>query len=188
MQYFTQQALYVETTSIQRWFNIKTLNQCWIDVVSTLCVRGENIGPTLQRYHLSQRMTKPTIRRVTSKDSDQPIHPPNMVSFLFSSLYSLEAVEGTCEQRRLWSDCANAQADLRLRWSHKPYCRFYRALLKLCRVAIKNICYCKESFNAAEWYERKGLFYSYFLIWICTVCKGRVYPGSAGQELTLKLF
>ena len=30
-------ALNVETTSIQRWFNILTLNQCWIDVVSMLC-------------------------------------------------------------------------------------------------------------------------------------------------------
>ena len=27
----------VETTSIQLWFNVKTLNQRWIDVVSTVC-------------------------------------------------------------------------------------------------------------------------------------------------------
>ena len=27
----------VEATSIQRWFNVLTLNQRWIDVVSTLC-------------------------------------------------------------------------------------------------------------------------------------------------------
>ena len=26
------------------------------------------------------------------------------------------------------------------------------------------------------------------LIWICTVCKGRVYPGSAGQGLNMYLF
>ena len=30
----THQAL---TTSIQRWFNVKTLNQRWIDVISVLC-------------------------------------------------------------------------------------------------------------------------------------------------------
>ena len=35
----TQQAHNVETTSIQRWFNVLTLNQLWIDVVSTLCAR-----------------------------------------------------------------------------------------------------------------------------------------------------
>ena len=33
----TQQAHNVETTSIQRWFNVKTLNQRWMDVVSTSC-------------------------------------------------------------------------------------------------------------------------------------------------------
>ena len=47
---------------------------------------------------------------------------------LYPSLRSLNAVEGTCDQRRLWSDCANAQADLSLRWSHKSYGRFCNAL------------------------------------------------------------
>ena len=44
------------------------------------------------------------------------------------SLNSPEAVEDICDQRRLWSDCADTQVDLRLRWSHKSYCRFCRAL------------------------------------------------------------
>ena len=36
---------------------------------------------------------------VTSKDSDQPIHLPSMARILFySSLKSLEAAEGTCDQ------------------------------------------------------------------------------------------
>ena len=48
------------------------------------------------------------------------------------SLDSPEAVEGTCDQRRLRSDCADAQADLSLRWSHKLYCRFCHALTQLC--------------------------------------------------------
>ena len=34
-----QQTHNVETTSIQRWFNVLTLNQRWIDVVSALCAR-----------------------------------------------------------------------------------------------------------------------------------------------------
>ena len=47
----------------------------------------------------------------TSKDSDQP----SMARvFIHPSLDSPEAVEGTCNQRRLWSDCADAQADLSL--------------------------------------------------------------------------
>ena len=36
---------------------------------------------------------------VTSKDSDQPVHPPSMAKALvYSSLDSLEAVEGTCDR------------------------------------------------------------------------------------------
>ena len=42
---------------------------------------------------------------VTSKDSDQPIHPPSIVRVLVHpSLNSPEAVEGTCDQRRLRSE------------------------------------------------------------------------------------
>ena len=37
----SQQTHNVDTTSIQRWFNINTLNQHWIDVVSTLCARWD---------------------------------------------------------------------------------------------------------------------------------------------------
>ena len=39
---------------------------------------------------------------VTSKDADQPLHATSKAMvFLYSSLDSLEAVEGTCEQQRL---------------------------------------------------------------------------------------
>ena len=67
--------------------------------------------------------------RVTSKASDQPVNPSSMARVLiYPSLGSPEAVEGTCYQRRLRSDCADAQADLSLRYSHNSYCRFYHAL------------------------------------------------------------
>ena len=36
--HISQRAHSVKTTSIQRWFNVMTLNQRWIDVVSTLYV------------------------------------------------------------------------------------------------------------------------------------------------------
>ena len=39
---------------------------------------------------------------VTSKDSDQPVHPPSMARVLaYPSLNSQAAVEGTCHQQRL---------------------------------------------------------------------------------------
>ena len=50
---------------------------------------------------------------VTSKDSDQPVYPTNMATVLVQpSLDSREVVEDTCHQQRLWSDCADMQADL----------------------------------------------------------------------------
>ena len=36
-----------------------------------------------------------------------------------------------CGQRRLWSDWADAQADLNLHWAHMPFCKFCHTLLKL---------------------------------------------------------
>ena len=82
-----------------------------------------------RRRNEKQTMTNKTYNKtcVTSKDSNQPVHPSSMARVLVHpSLDSPEAVEGTCVQRRLWSDCADAQADLSLRWSRKSYCRFIR--------------------------------------------------------------
>ena len=74
-------------------------------------------------------------------DSDQPVLVWKYDKASCSSLLgSLEAVEGTYEQRRLWSDCAKAQADLSLRWSHKSNIRFCRALAQFKRVALQ-LCF-----------------------------------------------
>ena len=43
---------------------------------------------------------------------------------VYLSLGSLEPVDCTCDQQRLWSDYADTQAYLSLCWSHKAYCRF----------------------------------------------------------------
>ena len=60
-----------------------------------------------------------------SEDSDQPWHPPSLIrvfavrmrkAWVFS--YPLSA------QRRLWSDWADAQADLSLRWAHSHFVGF----------------------------------------------------------------
>ena len=52
---------------------------------------------------MSQRMTKSTFRPVRpAKDTDHPVHQPITARVLVQpSLYSPEAVEGTCDQRRL---------------------------------------------------------------------------------------
>ena len=67
--------------------------------------------------------------RVTSKDPDQRVRPPSMARVLiYPPLDSREAVEGTCDQQRPWSDCMDVQADLCLCWSHNSYCRFCSGL------------------------------------------------------------
>ena len=60
-----------------------------------------------------------------SEDSDHPGHPPSLIRDCAVRLkqnwvlsYPLSA------HRRLWSDWANAQADLSLRWAQRSFCWF----------------------------------------------------------------
>ena len=53
---------------------------------------------------------------VPSEDLDQPGHPPSLIRvFAVRSVGSLGPSFASDEQRRLWSDWADAQADLSLR-------------------------------------------------------------------------
>ena len=60
---------------------------------------------------------------LTCVDSDQPVQPPvNLRNSKCCSVCSLTIIEYSSDKQRLWSDCAYAQADLRLCWSHIPHC------------------------------------------------------------------
>ena len=68
-----------------------------------------------------------------SEDSDQPWHPPSLIRVFAVRMkkgwflsYPLSA------QRRLWSDWADAQADLGLRWARMPFCWFCHEAAQLC--------------------------------------------------------
>ena len=68
---------------------------------------------------------------VPSKDSDQPGHPLCLIRVFAVHMkkawflsYPLSA------QRRLWSDWADAQADLSLRWAHSHFVGFVMSQLK----------------------------------------------------------
>ena len=63
-----------------------------------------------------------------SEDSDQPGHPPSLIRVFavrmkkhWALTYLLSA------QWRLWSDWADAQADLSPSWAHMPFCFFFHA-------------------------------------------------------------
>ena len=70
---------------------------------------------------------------VTSVDSDEPMQPPfKLRNCKCCSVSSLKLIEYSSDLQRLWSDCAYAQADLRLCWSHVPHCWKSPALAQLC--------------------------------------------------------
>ena len=59
------------------------------------------------------------------KDSDQPGHLPSLIRvFAVRSLGSQGPNTSSCGQQRLWSDWADAKADLSLCWAHRSLCLF----------------------------------------------------------------
>ena len=66
-----------------------------------------------------------------SEDSDQPGHPPSLIRVFAVRMKKAWVLSyPLCAQRRLWSDWADAQADLSLRWAHTHFvCFVTRRLL-----------------------------------------------------------
>ena len=72
---------------------------------------------------LSRDMCFPKCGIVTGVDSDEPVQPTvKLRTSKWCSVSSLRVIEYSSDKQRLWSDCAYAQADLRLCWSHIPHC------------------------------------------------------------------
>ena len=68
-----------------------------------------------------------------SEDSDQPGHLPSLISgFAVRMKKALVPSYPLSTQRRLWSDWADAQADLSLRWAHSHFVGFVMRWLKCC--------------------------------------------------------
>ena len=60
-----------------------------------------------------------------SDDSDQPGHPPSLIRVFAVRMKKAQVLSYSFSaQRRLWSDWVDAQADLSLRWAHRPHCWF----------------------------------------------------------------
>ena len=65
-----------------------------------------------------------------SEDSDQPGHPPSLIRFFAVRMKKAWALSYPLSaQRRLWSDWADAQADLSLRWAHSHFVGFVMSRL-----------------------------------------------------------
>ena len=88
---------------------------------------------------MNKRMAKPTNWCAFSEDTDQPGHPPSLISVFAVSMKKACALSYQMNaQRRLWSAWASAQADLSLRWVH--------AILLVCRqlAQIKSLQLCRD--------------------------------------------
>ena len=79
--------------------------------------------------HLSHDMTNQQNECAPSKDSDQPGHPPSLISLAVHPMASWVPKVSSCGQWRLWSDWEDAQADLSLRWMHSHFVGFVMSQL-----------------------------------------------------------
>ena len=81
-----------------------------------------------------------------SEDSDQPGHPPSLIRvFAVRMKKAWVLIYPLSAQRRLWSDWADAQADLSLRWAHSHIVGFVMSRLILLKQgevynSLKNWC------------------------------------------------
>ena len=79
---------------------------------------------------------------LTSVDSDEHVQPPFKLRTSKRCLVSsLKLIEYSSDKQWLWSDCAYAQADLRLFWSHIPHCWKSHALAHICYRFLYNTFY-----------------------------------------------
>ena len=75
--------------------------------------------------HLSHLMTKPTKWHVCSAKTNQPGHLPSLIRIFAVRMKKAQVLSYLlCAQRGLWSDWADAQADLSLRWAHSHFVGF----------------------------------------------------------------
>ena len=83
-------------------------------------------------------------------------HPPRLIRvFALRSVGSYGPKLSSCRQRRLWSDWADAQADLSFRWVHMPFCWFRHELAQF----YKLIGACKSTDK--KWKRKKSLILTY---------------------------
>ena len=94
----------------------------------------ELYGRTL-RKELTRLTTKPTKWHVRPAKTDQPGHPPSLISvFAVCTKTAWVLSYPLSAQRRLWSDWTDAQADQSLRWAHRPHCWFCHEVAHMCYV------------------------------------------------------
>ena len=101
----------------------------------------------------------------SSEDSDQPGHPPSLIRVFAVRMKKAWVLSHPLSaQRRLWSDWADAQTDLSLRWVHMPFCRLRHALGQICMGSRKNEFFRRNPSQICSWNLHKDIK-TWYLWW-----------------------
>ena len=95
-------------------------------------VRSHHFRITVNLKKMNRFMTNPTKWSVRPAQIQISLGiPPVWSVFAVHSMGSWGPNVSSCGQRRLWSDWADSQADLRLRWAHRSFCWFCLAAAQI---------------------------------------------------------
>ena len=99
------------------WIHLPLSNISWTTLTPT----------RIQAFELPHDKTK-KMTCAPSEDPDQPGHPPRLIRvFAVGMKKSWVLSYPLSAQRRLWSDSADSQVELSLRWTHRSVCWFCHA-------------------------------------------------------------
>ena len=102
-----------------------------------------------------------------SKDSDQPGHPPSLIRvFAVRMKKSWVLNYPLSGQRRLWSDWADAQADLSLHWVHTYFVGFVMLRLMSLKLVLGRM---------------KGIPFFQYLSWTNSIKLGLLFSNFVGS-------
>ena len=108
------------------------------DIINFSFLMTISLGYTVyeRRHEKSNKMSV-----CPANDSDQPGHPPSLIRvFAFCTKKAWVLSYPLSAQRRLWSDWADAQADLSLRWAHSHYVGFIMSRPIYTHLAAHSFC------------------------------------------------
>ena len=109
---------------------------------------------------------------LTSVDSDKLVKlvqpPVNLRNSKWCSVSSLTLTKYSSDKQRLWSDCAYAQADLRLCWSHIPHCwKYHVTAYLMCGyiLGLWSVAYCfKVTMTLTSVFSSRKIVYEAILL------------------------
>ena len=116
-----------------------------------------------------------------SEDSDQPGHPPSLIRVFTVQMKKAWVLSYPLSvQQRLWSDWADAQADLSLCWAHMPFCLFCHDAAQIKTVFAWDCSYSYSRNRTCNSHDQGLLFFLFG--WLCWLCWGLTSQSTIFQS------